>query len=116
MGNSGFLPSLPALWVNRKIGSPKEIMVPPIFKYDPASKGWRTGAVPERDIQTKGDKAMTEHNSKEGNRTPDFYIFAKHDTGNSTRIGVAFKHAKGTGFNILIDDKRYTAFPPKSKT
>lgn len=52
---------------------------------------------------------------KQENKTPDFYIFAKDEEGNSQRIGAAFKHAKGNGFNILIDKQRYSAFPPKPK-
>ncbi len=53
-------------------------------------------------------ESQTEH-------TPDFYIFAKDSEGNSKRIGAAFKHSKGNGFNILIEKQRYTAFPPKLK-
>lgn len=54
--------------------------------------------------------------NKDKTKTPDFYIFGQDAEGNSQRIGAAFKHAKGNGFNILIDKQRYTAFPPKPKT
>lgn len=49
------------------------------------------------------------------NKTPDFYIFVKDPEGNSTRIGAAFRHNKGQGMNILINEERYVAFPPKKK-
>lgn len=46
---------------------------------------------------------------------PDFYIFEKDEEGNNKQIGAVFKHNKGNGFNIVIDKKRYSAFPPKLK-
>ena len=44
-----------------------------------------------------------------------FYIFEKGTNGNGKRVGTAFKHNKGNGLNILMDKKRYVAFPPKAK-
>lgn len=45
----------------------------------------------------------------------DYCIFA--DTGESKNqlVGSVFNHAKGRGFNILIGQNRYVAFPPKMK-
>jgi hypothetical protein len=51
-------------------------------------------------------------------RVPDFYIF--ENTGAENKggkpAGAAFLHKKGKGFNILMNGKRYAAFPPKAKT
>lgn len=44
---------------------------------------------------------------------PAFYIFAQQD-GQTKRIGAAFKHKKGNGFNLIINNQRYAAFPPKA--
>lgn len=46
---------------------------------------------------------------------PNYYIFEKDADGNNLRVGAVFKHNKGDGFNIVIDNKRYAAFPPKPK-
>lgn len=51
-------------------------------------------------------------------QTPAFYLFAtvQHGTQEElVRIGAAFPHKKGNGLNVLINGKRYTAFPPKAK-
>ena len=48
-----------------------------------------------------------------------YYIFdtVENDGKKETkRIGAAFAHKKGKGFNLVIDGKRYSAFPPKAKT
>lgn len=50
---------------------------------------------------------------------PAFYIFDTVETDGkkeNKRVGAAFAHKKGTGFNFLINGKRYAAFPPKPKT
>jgi hypothetical protein len=50
---------------------------------------------------------------------PAFYIFDTVETDGkkeNKRVGAAFAHKKGTGFNVLINGKRYAAFPPKPKT
>jgi len=52
---------------------------------------------------------------KDNQVKPAFYIFTKDEQGNSIRIGAAFAHKKGKGLNLVIHDKRYSAFPPKSK-
>ena len=44
---------------------------------------------------------------------PTFYIFAKDEEGNNQRIGAAFAHKKGKGLNIIINEMRLVAFPPK---
>lgn len=43
---------------------------------------------------------------------PAFYIF---DESNKNRLGVAFRHKKGSGINLLIGMVRYVAFPPRRK-
>ena len=45
---------------------------------------------------------------------PALYIFIQQD-GQTQRVGAAFKRKKGTGFNIVINGVRYSAFPPKDK-
>ena len=50
---------------------------------------------------------------------PAFYIFdtvEKDGKKENKRVGAAFAHKKGTGFNVLINGKRYAAFPPRVKT
>ena len=50
---------------------------------------------------------------------PAFYIFDTVESSGkkeNKRVGAAFAHKKGTGFNVLINGKRYAAFPPKVKT
>ena len=59
---------------------------------------------------------MTIETKDQPKTTPAYYIFEKGADGNNTRVGAAFKHGKGTGFNVLIGDKRYTAFEPKAKS
>jgi hypothetical protein len=54
----------------------------------------------------------TENKEKE---IPAFYIFAKDGEGISHRVGAAFSHNTGKGINLVIDNKRYVAFPPKAK-
>lgn len=49
-------------------------------------------------------------------QAPAFYIFEQGEGKDMKRIGAAFKHGKGNGFNVVISGKRYTAFPPKAKT
>jgi len=44
---------------------------------------------------------------------PAFHIFTQQD-GQTKRIGTAFKHRKGDGYNLLINGVRYAAFPPKA--
>lgn len=56
---------------------------------------------------------MTEVKNNKGKIA--YYLFAKDENGESQRIGTAFHHDKGKGLNIVIGDKRYTAFPPKPK-
>lgn len=58
---------------------------------------------------------MTTTTENQPKKNPDFYIFAKGADGNNSRVGAAFKHGKGDGFNILIGNARYVAFAPKAK-
>jgi hypothetical protein len=51
-------------------------------------------------------------------QVPAFYIFETVEADgkkDNKRIGAAFAHRKGNGYNLLINGKRYAAFPPKAK-
>jgi hypothetical protein len=51
-------------------------------------------------------------------QAPAFYIFDTVEIDGkkqNNRIGVAFAHTTGAGLNLLINGKRYAAFPPKAK-
>ena len=58
---------------------------------------------------------MTTTTESQTKQIPAFYIFTKGADGQSNRVGAVFKHGKGSGFNILIGNSRYVAFPPKAK-
>lgn len=45
---------------------------------------------------------------------PAFYIFAQSEDGKTQQVGAAFAHKTGKGFNLVIGDKRYSAFPPRT--
>jgi hypothetical protein len=66
----------------------------------------------------QGDKTMTTKNeTTKGKQAPAFYIFDTIEVDGKKeykRVGAAFKHGKGNGYNVVINDKRYTAFPPKA--
>jgi len=50
---------------------------------------------------------------------PAFYIFDTVETDGkkeNKRVGAAFAHKKGSGYSLLINGKRYAAFPAKAKT
>jgi len=50
---------------------------------------------------------------------PAFYIFDTVESDGkkeNKRVGAAFAHSKGNGFNFIINGKRYSAFPPKAQT
>jgi hypothetical protein len=51
-------------------------------------------------------------------QSPDFYVFEDlgTDQPDNKLVGCTFSHKRGKGFTILIDGKRYVAFPPKGKT
>jgi hypothetical protein len=51
-------------------------------------------------------------------QAPDFNIFENSRKGEKggKPAGAAFLHKKGEGFTVLINGKRYAAFPPKAKT
>lgn len=59
---------------------------------------------------------MTTKTSNQSKKNPDFHIFAQGADGNTSYIGAVFNHAKGNGFNILIGNHRYVAFPAKAKS
>lgn len=52
-------------------------------------------------------------------QAPAFYIFDIVEVDGAKElkhIGAAFKHGKGKGYTVIIDGKRYAAFPPKAKS
>ena len=52
-------------------------------------------------------------------QVPAFYIFDSVEIDGkkeNKRVGAAFAHKKGNGFNVVINGKRYAAFPPKAKS
>ena len=60
----------------------------------------------------------TKNETTKEKQAPAFYIFDTIETDGqkeSKRVGAAFKHSKGNGYNVIIDGKRYAAFPPKAK-
>jgi len=56
---------------------------------------------------------MTETKQSETKIKPAFYVFQQNAEGVSEKVGAVFKHSKGGGFNIVIGDLRFVAFPPK---
>ncbi len=54
----------------------------------------------------------TENQIAKAKKVPTFVIYERNAEGKLTRAGAAFAHGKGAGFNILVGDKVYTAFPP----
>ncbi len=58
----------------------------------------------------------TETTTEKAKQAPAFYIFTQGKDGKSQRVGAAFAHSKGNGFNVLIGNSRYVAFPPKAKS
>ena len=59
----------------------------------------------------------TENQTAKPKQVPAFYIFENGANGEKggKHAGAAFAHKKGKGFTLLIDGKRYAAFPPKAK-
>jgi hypothetical protein len=55
---------------------------------------------------------MTTKNKKQKPQKPLFHIFLEGADGNSRYAGVAYKHKKGEGCNIIIGGLAYAAFPP----
>jgi hypothetical protein len=51
-------------------------------------------------------------------QAPDFYIFENAGNGQQggKPVGAGYLHKKGKGFTVLINGKRYAAFPPKAKS
>ncbi len=47
---------------------------------------------------------------------PAFYVFTEDESGERKRVGMAYKHKKGNGLNLVIGNARYVAFPPKVKS
>ena len=64
---------------------------------------------------------MTTTTSNETTKTkqiPSYYIFENAADGHKSGkpVGAAFAHKNGKGVTLLINGKRYAAFPPKAKT
>jgi hypothetical protein len=60
----------------------------------------------------------TENETPKAKQAPAFYIFDTVEADGQKeykRIGAAFAHKKGNGFNVIINGKRFAAFPPKPK-
>lgn len=60
----------------------------------------------------------TETETAKEKQVPAFYIFDTVESGGkkeNKRVGAAFAHKKGNGYNLVINGKRYAAFPPKAK-
>jgi hypothetical protein len=60
----------------------------------------------------------TENETTQPKQKPAFYLFATVEIDGkkeNKRIGAAFAHKKGNGMNVVIDGKRYAAFPPKAQ-
>lgn len=58
-----------------------------------------------------------ENDTKKPKQAPDFYIFENGQNGEKggKPAGAVYGHKKGKGFTILMNGKRYAAFPPKAK-
>ena len=60
----------------------------------------------------------TENQTTKTKQIPSFYIFENAADGQKAGkpVGAAFAHKSGKGVTLLINGKRYSAFPPKAKT
>jgi hypothetical protein len=58
---------------------------------------------------------MTTQTENKLTQFPAFYIYEEGADG-LVPVGRAFKHHRGNGINILVDGKRFVAFPPKAET
>jgi hypothetical protein len=56
---------------------------------------------------------MTKKSETQKFVTPLYHVFLDGADGNSRYAGVAYKHKKGNGCNIIIGGVVYSAFPPK---
>jgi hypothetical protein len=57
---------------------------------------------------------MTTQTENKPAQLPAFYIYEQGKDA-LVPVGRAYKHNKGDGINILVDGKRFVAFPPKAK-
>ena len=54
--------------------------------------------------------------TKKAKKPADFYLFEQLPGSKDSKIvGSVYRHSKGTGFNVLMNGKRYSAFAPKAK-
>jgi hypothetical protein len=58
---------------------------------------------------------MTTQTENKTTQLPAFYIYEQGEDA-LVPVGRAYKHNTGNGINILLDGKRFVAFPPKAKT
>ena len=59
----------------------------------------------------------TETQTTKTKQIPSYYIFENAADGQPGKpVGAAFAHKNGKGVTLLINGKRYAAFPPKAKT
>ena len=58
----------------------------------------------------------TENQTTKTKQIPSFYIFDEAAPKGGKPAGAAFAHKKGKGLTLLINGKRYAAYPPKAKT
>ena len=60
----------------------------------------------------------TENQATKTKQIPSYYIFENTADGQKSGkpVGAAFAHKSGKGVTLLINGKRYSAFPPKAKT
>lgn len=58
----------------------------------------------------------TENKETKAKQPADMYVFEAIEGQKQNKIvGRIYRHKNGTGFNILLGGKRYSAFPPKAK-
>lgn len=54
--------------------------------------------------------------TKKAKKPADMYLFEQGADGKENKIvGSIYRHTKGNGFSVLMNGKRYMAFPPKAK-
>lgn len=60
----------------------------------------------------------TQNETATEKQVPAFYIFETVEAEGkkeNKRIGAAFTHKKGNGLTLIVNGKRYAAFPPRAK-
>jgi hypothetical protein len=57
------------------------------------------------------EKQDAKENTKK--EKPAYYIFTRDGDEKTINVGAAFNQKSGRGLNIVIEGKRYEAYPPK---